>query len=113
MTRQKWTTKEQEAWLEERKPAFFLANQRKAAWREFFPQVLQEFRDKWSPPALTQEEINKAGSLELATKVQKEKYDKVYLLLRVRVKLTSSYSAHLPGFITSHGRSMGVMRSSP
>jgi hypothetical protein len=78
MTRQKWTTKEQEVWLEERKPAFFLANQRKAASKEFFPKVLQEFRVKWPAPSVTQDEINFAGSLELATKIKKDKYDKVY-----------------------------------
>ena len=78
MTCQKWTTKEQEAWLEERKPAFFLANLRKAAAREFFPSMVQEFRDKWPAPPVTDEEINEAGSLELATKAQKDKYDKVY-----------------------------------
>jgi hypothetical protein len=78
MTRQKWATKEQEAWLEERKAAFFSANQKKAAAKEFFPTVLQEFRDKWPVPQVTEEEINKAGSLELATKAQKDKYDKVH-----------------------------------
>jgi hypothetical protein len=77
MPRQKWATKEQEEWLEERNPAFFLANQKKAAAKEFFPLVVQEFRDKWPMPEVTQEEINENGSLELATRVKKIKYDKV------------------------------------
>jgi hypothetical protein len=43
MTRQKIMTDEQEAWLNERKPDFLLANQRKVAAKEFFPTALKEF----------------------------------------------------------------------
>ena len=58
-----------------------MANQRRAAAKEFFPTVLREFREKWPAPPVTQEDIDKAGSLELATKNQKDKYDKVYSLI--------------------------------
>ena len=37
MTCRKWTTDEQEAWLEQRKPAFLEANQKKTAAKDFFP----------------------------------------------------------------------------
>lgn len=77
MTRQKWTTPEQEAWLEERKPAFLLANQTKRAARNFYPDLVKEFRDKWPVPPVSEAEIADAGSVELATRVKKEKYDKV------------------------------------
>ena len=81
MTRQKWTTKEQETYLEDHKPAFLVANQNKSAAKEFFPTVVKEFRDRWPVPAPTQEEINDAGSLEFAMRVKKNKYDKVHALL--------------------------------
>jgi hypothetical protein len=75
MTRQKWTTKDQEAWLTKRKPAFLEAKQNKTTAKEFFPLVVQEFRDKWPVPPVTQEEIADAGSLELAIRVKKDIYD--------------------------------------
>lgn len=104
MPRQRWATKEQEVWLEERNPAFLLANQKKAAAKDFFPLVVQEFRDKWPVPPVTQEEINAAGSLEVATRGKKNKYDKVYpLLFRVRERLTIINSGLHLGFITRHG----------
>jgi hypothetical protein len=77
MTRQKWTTEEQEAWLEERKPAFLLANQKKCAARNFYPDLVKEFRNKWPVPPVTQAEIDDAGSVELATRVKRDKYGKV------------------------------------
>lgn len=77
MTRAKWTTKDQEAWLEERKPAFIAANQKKCAAKEYFPLITKEFRDKWPTPPVTPKEIEDAGSLEMATRVKINKYDKV------------------------------------
>ena len=77
MTRQKWTTNEQHEWLEARKAAFVEANQKKNAAKEFFPLVIKEFREKWPVPTATPEEINEAGSVEIATKVKRDKYDKV------------------------------------
>ena len=78
MTRQKWTTKEQEIWLDQHKSAFLEANQKKSAGKDFFPGLTKAFRDKWPVPAPTQEEINDAGSIELATRVKQGKYDKVH-----------------------------------
>jgi hypothetical protein len=79
MTRSKWTTKDQEAWLEERKPAFLVANQKRCTAREYFPLVTKEFRDKWPVPPVTEKETADAGSLEMAIRVKKDKYDKVSL----------------------------------
>ena len=77
MTRQKWTTPEQEAWLDKRKPAFLEANQKKSAGKEFFPDVTKAFCEKWPAAPPTQQEINDAGSIELAIRVKQGKYDKV------------------------------------
>jgi hypothetical protein len=77
MTRSKWTTKDQELWLEERKPAFLVANQKKSAAKEYFPLVTKEFRDKWPVPPVTEDEIKDAGSLDMAIRVKKNRYDKV------------------------------------
>ena len=77
MTRRKWTTDEQEVWLEQRKSAYLEANQKKTAAKDFFPAVVEEFRQKWPVPPVTEEEITDAGSVELATRVKQGKYDKV------------------------------------
>ena len=77
MTRRKWTTDEQEAWLEQRKSAFIEANQKKTAAKEFFPIVIKEFCEKWPVSPVTQKEIDDAGSIELATRIKQGKYDKV------------------------------------
>lgn len=77
MTRRKWTSDEQEAWLEQHKPAFLEANQNKTAAKDFFPVVIEEFRQKWPVPPVTEQEIADAGSVELAKRVKQGKYDKV------------------------------------
>lgn len=77
MTRQKWTTKEQEEWLEERKSAFLEANQQRSAAKDYFPTIVKDFREKWPVMPVTQEEIQKAGSVELAERFKRERYDKV------------------------------------
>ena len=80
MTRATWTDDEQHTWLEARKVIFIEANQRRAAAKEFFPNIVKEFQEKWPVSAPLQEEINEAGSVELATKHKREKYDKVLVL---------------------------------
>lgn len=77
MTCRKWTSEEQETWLEQLKPAFLEANQKKTAAKDFFPTVIEEFRQKWPVPPVTEEEIADAGSVELATRAKQGKYDKV------------------------------------
>ena len=72
-----WATEEQHNWLEVRKAQFIEANQRKVAVKEFFPDVVREFRGNWPVPAASQEEIEGAGSVERATKIKHDNYDKV------------------------------------
>lgn len=103
MTRAKWTTKDQEAWLEERKPAFLAANQKKCAAKEYFPLITKEFRKKWPVPSATQNEIEAAGSLESTTRAKINKYDRVSSLCNKEWGRNSQiYSVHVPGFITTH-----------
>ena len=80
MTHRKWTTDEQEEWLDERKGTFMEANQRKAAAKDFFPNVCKDFRTKWPLPSVTEGEIKEAGSADLATKRKREAWDKVHAL---------------------------------
>ena len=80
MTCATWTNEEQQNWLEARKAKFIEANQRRAVAKEFFPEIVKEFREKWPVPAVSQEEIDKAGSVGLATKTKCDKYDKVLVL---------------------------------
>jgi len=46
---------------------FIKAKQRKTAARDFFPTVTKEFNEKWSMSPVMQQEIDEAGSIELAT----------------------------------------------
>ena len=78
MTCQKWTTPEQETWLDQRKSTFLEANQKKTAGKDFFPGLTKAFHKKWPVPLPTQEEIDDAGSIELVTRVKQGKYDKVH-----------------------------------
>ena len=102
MTRQKWTTKEQEDWLEERKPAFLLANQQKNAAKTFFPTIIKEFREKWPVMPVTQEEIDNAGTLELAERAKRERYDKVNTRMSCMKERNLTYVDSVPprGIIT-------------
>lgn len=77
MTRHKWTTKEQDAWLEERLPKFIEVNQRKAAAKEFFPDMLKAFIEKWPVEPVTAAEIKDAGNAEFAMRVKKGAYEQV------------------------------------
>ena len=74
MTHALWVNKDQHDWLESR----IEANQRKAAAKYFFPDVIKDFRKKWPVSPVTPEEVEKAGSEEPATKKKRDKYDKVH-----------------------------------
>ena len=80
MTCATWADEEQHDWLEARKAKFIEANQRRAAAKEFFPNIVKEFREKWPVPAVSPEEIEKAGSVELAINNKCERYDKVLVI---------------------------------
>jgi len=104
MTCRKWTTEEQEAWLEQRKAAFLEANQRKTASKEFFPALTKEFHEKLPVPPVTEQEIADAGSVELAMRVRQEKYDKVHTSHarpQKNERLTDIHSGRLGGFTTT------------
>jgi len=103
MTRQTWTTNDQKEWLEARKTAFLEAKQKELTSKEFFPLVMQEFREKWPVPAATEDEITFAGSVELATKVKRDKYDKACPDYCERKDITNlQHSACESGFTTVH-----------
>ena len=79
MPRQTWVTNDQKEWLEPQKAAFIEAKQKSpTSLKEFFQGVYKEFREKWPVPAVTESEITAAGSVELATKDKRDKYDKVH-----------------------------------
>lgn len=78
MTRTPWTSNDQKDWLESHKTEYLAANINKTATKVFFPEIFKAFREKWPVPDVTQDEIDKAdGSIELATKIKRSKYDKV------------------------------------
>lgn len=67
MTRRKWTTTNQEEWLNSRLAEFSDAQASKTT-KEFFPAVLKAWRDAWPTPDPTLEEITQAGNQEKATR---------------------------------------------
>jgi hypothetical protein len=79
MTRPTWTTPEQKVWLEARKAAFIEAKQKgNAALKEYCLEIFKGFREKWPVTPVSDTEIMAAGSVELATKAKREKYDQVW-----------------------------------
>lgn len=82
MTRPTWTTPDQKEWLEPRKAAFIEAKQKgNVALKEYNLAIFKEFREKWPVPAVTESETAAAGSVKVATKVKRDKYDQVWWLL--------------------------------
>jgi len=67
MTRRKWTTHQQEEWLKSHLGGFSAAQVNKTTSKEFFPEVLKEWRKAWPTPGPTEEEITREGSVEKAT----------------------------------------------
>lgn len=92
MTRPTWTTPEQKEWLDPRKAAFIEAKQKgNAALKEYYLAIFKEFREKWPVPAVTESETTAAGSVELATKAKRDKYDQVcrcYIFYKIQFKRT-------------------------
>ena len=77
MTRHPWTTEKQRDQLESHKSAYIEASENKTAAKDFFPDVFKEFREQWPVLPVTEQEIEWKGSVERATKIKKDKYDKV------------------------------------
>jgi hypothetical protein len=67
MTRRKWTTDNQEEWLKSHLARFSDAQANKTTTKEFFPEILKEWREAWPCPEPTPEEIAQAGTAEKAT----------------------------------------------
>ena len=107
MTRRKWTTDEQEAWLEQRKAAFIEAKQRKTPARDFFPTVTKEFNEKWPMSPVTQQEIDEAGSIELATRAKQGKYDKVNRYYNGEM-VTDIYRQRISGWFPNNTRNVAA-----
>lgn len=79
MTRTTWTTLEQKEWLEAHKAAFIEAKQKgNAILKEYTFEIFKGFREKWPVTPVSDTEIIAAGSVELATKAKREKYDQVW-----------------------------------
>ncbi|EDR02580.1 uncharacterized protein LACBIDRAFT_332154 [Laccaria bicolor S238N-H82] len=76
MTHASWADKDQNNWLDSHKAQFIEVNQWKAATKEFFPDMVKDFCEKWPVSPATPEEVEKASSEESATKKKHKKYDK-------------------------------------
>lgn len=77
MTRRQWTTPEQSDWLKQHLAAFIDSQASKTTVKEFFPQVIKEWRELWPLAEPTGDEITKAKSVEEAIKKKKSKDDEV------------------------------------
>ena len=111
MTCQTWTTPEQKKWLEARKEGFLDAKQKETTSKDFFPVVTKEFCEKWPVPTVTDNEIAKAGTVNLATKIKWENYDKVCELLTIsRERETDQglFSVYATGIITTCAMSLPI-----
>ena len=60
--------------------SIYWSKSKKGCCKRIFPNIIKEFWEKWPVSAPSQEEINEAGSVELATKNKRDKYDKVPVL---------------------------------
>ena len=77
MTRRQWTTPEQADWLKEHLAAFVNSQANKTTKKEFFPQVIKEWRVLWPLAQPTADEIAEANNAEDAVKKKKNKDDEV------------------------------------
>ena len=77
MTRQKWTTTDQEEWLKARLARFSDAQANKTTSKDFFPAIFREWRSEWPTPDPTPEETTQAGNVEKATRKKRADEDAV------------------------------------
>ena len=82
MTRRKWTSGNQEEWLKSRIARFINVQVNKTTTKEFFPEILKEWREAWPCPGPTLEEIAQAGSVEKATQKKRSEENAVRQLIR-------------------------------
>jgi len=76
MTRKKWTSKEQEAWLKARCKAFAEAEINDTT-KAFYQDTLDRWLEVWPNPEPTPAEIQAAGGLESAVKAKAKWQDNV------------------------------------
>ena len=68
---------EQGGWLKEHLAAFVNSQENKTTTKEFFPQVIKEYRGLQLLAQLTADEIAKANNVEDTVKKKKNKDDEV------------------------------------
>ena len=69
----------QKVWLEAHKAAFLEAKQKgNATLKEYCLKIFKGFHKKWPVTPVSETEIIDAGSVELATKTKREKYDQIW-----------------------------------
>ena len=73
MTRRQWTTPEQADWLKEQLATFIDSQVNKTTTKEFFPQVIEDWRQLWPLAQPTADKIAEAKNVEDAVKKKKPK----------------------------------------
>jgi hypothetical protein len=76
MTRQKWTTESELAWLKKRIPDFQEAQQTHRTG-DFYNKVYDDWVEDFKTPAPTADDITAAGSLEAAERKKRKTIEKV------------------------------------
>jgi len=91
MGKKRWTTPEQQVWLEELIPEFVQAQQDKVS-RSFCKDTYDKWHEKWPTPSLTAEEVRRAkGNAEKALNT------KLKMVENVRTHNKSTTLRRLPG----------------
>ena len=78
MTHCQWTMPGQAGWLKEHLSAFIDSQANKTMKKEFFPQVIKEWRVLWPLAQLTVDEITEANNAKDAVKKKKKKDHEVH-----------------------------------
>lgn len=94
MTRRKWTSADQEEWLKARIARFSDAQVNKTTTKEFFPEILKEWREAWPCPGPTPVEIAQAGSVEKAIQKRRSQEITVCQLTRCLVIIDGTNLVH-------------------
>lgn len=77
MTRRKWTTNEQEEWLQEQTKDFLAADAANNTRQAFYADILSKWLEKWPLPDLSPSEIQNAGREDEAKKEKLKWQDNV------------------------------------
>ena len=85
MTHCQWTMPEQADWLKEHLAAFIDSQANKTTKKEFFPQVIKEWRVLWPLAQLTVDEITEANNAKDAVKNTSVTHFSTYEVYELRV----------------------------